>query len=437
MSQCDLPLITCLLTDENGNLISAFEPGGLTFRILYSAKKYLEKDPFTEKKRVAVSVMGHVVVHIEGRERSSPIPFCAIRHICVDAPRNACLDFSVKGFHCCCAPDMLGEEIARVNVLIDFETEARSCACVDALVRPAGSPACERILISVMKIYDCVCFKTRIPVIYDPLLSAITYQYNALSDGVKAEYTDEDELTEYGHRGILSPASVSYYNLFVNGVLQPNVNYAISEGRLEFLTADVPAKNEPIILTFVTFGQNHGKTVYVTDHKYVTVSDGIKTVFTNSDELKEYGDNGIPSPDQVSYFNLYINSALQPKTNYIVTEGHLELTTTNVPPVGATIILESVVIKDSEDLPLKVEVYAYNAYSNGNKIYTDQEEITMYGNKGISDPQLSSYQNLFVNGVIQPQINYSVQEGRLTLNTSEAPNPGVPITLQFVKVFLP
>ncbi len=430
MLQCEPPSITCLLTDENGNLISAFEPGGLTFRILYSAKKYLEKDPFTEKKRVAVFVKGHVVVHIEGRERSSPIPFCAIRHICVEAPRNTCLDFSVKGFRCCCVPDMSGEEIARVNVLIDFETEARSCACVDALVRPAGSAACKEILISVMKIYDCVCFNTRIPVIYDLLLSAATYQYNALSDGVKTKYTDEDELTEYGDRGILSPAGVSYYNLFVNGVLQPDVNYAVSEGQLELLTADIPAENQPVILTFVTFGQNHGKTVYVTDHKYV------KTTFTNSDELIEYGDNGIPSPDQASYFNLYVNSALQPKTNYIVTEGHLELTTTDIPPAGATIILEPVVIRDSEDLLLEAEVYAYNAYSNGNKIYTDQEEITMYGDRGIPDPQLSSYQNLFVNGVLQPQINYSVQEGRLTLNTSEAPKPGVPITLQSVRVLL-
>ncbi len=436
MSQCNSPSITCLLTDENGNLISAFEPGALTFKILYSAKKYLEKDPFTEKKRIAISIRVHVVVYIEGREKSSPIPFCAIRHICIDAPRNACLDFSVKRFCCCCAPEMSGEEITRVNVLVDFETEARSCTYADVLVRPAKPTACGKILIGAMKIYDCVCFKTCIPVIYDLLLSAITYQYNALSDGVKTEYTDADELTEYGHKGILSPTSVSYYNLFENGVLQPNVNYAISEGQLKLLTADIPAKNESIILTFVTFGQNHGKTVYVTDHKYVTVSDGIKTVFTNSDELIEYGDNGIPSPDQVSYFNLYVNSALQPKTNYTVKEGHLELTTTDVPPAGATIILESVVIKDSENLLLKAEAYAYNAYSNGKKIYTDQDEITMYGNGGISDPQLSSYQNLFVNGVIQPQINYSVKEGRLTLNTSEAPNPGVPITLQFVKVFL-
>jgi len=436
MSQCDSPLIICLLTDEKGNMVSTSDPSGLTFTVLCSTKKCLGTDSLTEKNLVTVSIKGYIVVYIEGKEKSSPIPFYAVKHICIDVPKGTFLDFSVKEFHYCGVPVLLENEIAQVSVLIDLEAEARSCAYVDVLVQPAEAPAYENILISVLKIYDSVCFKTRIPVIYDLLLSAITYQYNALSDGVKMEYTDQDELTEYGHEGILSPTSVSYYNLFVNGVLQPDVNYAVSEGQLELLTADVPPKNEPIILTFVTFGQNHGKTVYVTDHKYVTVSDEIKTVFTNSDELIEYGDNGIPSPDTVSYFNLYVNSALQPKTNYTVTEGHLELTTTNVPPAGAMIVLESVVIKDSEDLLLKAEVYAYNAYSNGNKIYTDQEEITMYGNKGVSDPQLSSYQNLFVNGVIQPQINYSVQEGRLTLNTSDAPNPGVPITLQFVRIFL-
>jgi len=436
MSQCDSPFIICLLTDENGKLVSTSDPSGLAFTVLCSTKKCLGTDSLTEKNLVTVSIKGYIVVYIQGKEKSSPIPFYAVKHICIDVPKGAFLDFSVKKFHCCGVPVLLENEIAQIDVLIDFETEARSCAYVDVLVQPAESAVCEKILISVLKIYDAVCFNTCIPVIYDLLLSAIIYQYNALSDGVKTEYTNQDELTEYGHEGILSPTSVSYYNLFVNGMLQPNVNYAISEGQLKLLTNDVPEKNETIILTFVTFGQNHGKAVYVMDNKYVTVSDGSKMVFTNNDELVEYGDKGIPSPDAVSYFNLYINGTLQPNTNFIVAEDHLELTTTNIPPTGAMIVLESVVIKDSEDLLLKAEVYAYNAYSNGNKIYTDQEEITMYGNKGISAPQLSSYQNLFVNGVIQPQINYSVQEGRLTLNTIEAPNPRVPITLQFVRVFL-
>ena len=59
------------------------------------------------------------------------------------------------------------------------------------------------------------------------LLHADTYQYNALSDGVKRIYTNNDELTQYGDKGILDPNDVSSFGLFINGVLQPKVNYEI------------------------------------------------------------------------------------------------------------------------------------------------------------------------------------------------------------------
>jgi hypothetical protein len=61
------------------------------------------------------------------------------------------------------------------------------------------------------------------------LLKAQIYQYNALSDGKKRIYTNQDELKEYGDMGILSPDATSYYNLFVNGVLQPKTNYKIKK----------------------------------------------------------------------------------------------------------------------------------------------------------------------------------------------------------------
>ncbi|WP_249872159.1 DUF4183 domain-containing protein [Oceanobacillus saliphilus] len=51
-------------------------------------------------------------------------------------------------------------------------------------------------------------------------------------DGKSRIYTNEDELTEYGQCGILNPSEVSYYNLFVNGVLQPEILYDVKEGYL-------------------------------------------------------------------------------------------------------------------------------------------------------------------------------------------------------------
>lgn len=85
------------------------------------------------------------------------------------------------------------------------------------------------------------------------VLYADVYQYNALSDGIKKIYTNNDEIEEYGDRGILDPDSVSYFNLFINGVLQPKVNYEIQEGLLTLKTEDVPLKDSPVIITFVTF----------------------------------------------------------------------------------------------------------------------------------------------------------------------------------------
>ncbi|MDX5475113.1 MAG: DUF4183 domain-containing protein [Bacillaceae bacterium] len=82
-----------------------------------------------------------------------------------------------------------------------------------------------------------------------------TYQYNALSDGVSSIYSNKDELKEYGNRGILDPKTVSYINLFVNGVLQPPNTYKVQEGYLQILTGDIPQKNAPINLQFITIYQ--------------------------------------------------------------------------------------------------------------------------------------------------------------------------------------
>lgn len=79
-----------------------------------------------------------------------------------------------------------------------------------------------------------------------------TYQYNAISDGVQTVYTNDDELTEYGNRGILDPTTVSYVNLFINGVLQPPVNYVVKKGYLKLRTEDVPIQGAPIIVQFIS-----------------------------------------------------------------------------------------------------------------------------------------------------------------------------------------
>lgn len=78
-----------------------------------------------------------------------------------------------------------------------------------------------------------------------------TYQYNAKADGQKKIFTNQDELINYGHCGILDPCSVSLINVFVNGVLQPPVLYHITKGKLEILSTKAPPKDAIIMIQFV------------------------------------------------------------------------------------------------------------------------------------------------------------------------------------------
>lgn len=197
--------------------------------------------------------------------------------------------------------------------------------------------------------------------------------------------------------------------------------------------------NNTIVIVAEVIGSFYGKDnkiLNVEHYQYNTVSDGIKKEFTDNDKLIVYGDQGIPDPNEVCLFNLFINGVLQPETNYIVEAGLLTLTIIDPPQERVPIILEYLIIKDENDKLLKATTYQYNTHGNEGKIYTNTDEITMYGDKGIIDPQQTSYQNLFINGVIQPSINYIVKTGILTLEVEYAPIEGVPISIQFISLFL-
>jgi hypothetical protein len=119
------------------------------------------------------------------------------------------------------------------------------------------NPKYQKHIIAVPKVYDWInsvsTIQFRVTLNIPPqILQVDTYQYNAISDGVKTVYTNEDELKEYGNRGILDPKKVSFINLFINGVLQPEKLYEVQEGMLILKTTDVPVKGTPIILQFIT-----------------------------------------------------------------------------------------------------------------------------------------------------------------------------------------
>lgn len=56
--------------------------------------------------------------------------------------------------------------------------------------------------------------------------------YFTFSDGEKLIYTNADGIPEYGTTQILSPDDVSYINLFINGILQPQPFYKVTAGQL-------------------------------------------------------------------------------------------------------------------------------------------------------------------------------------------------------------
>jgi len=83
------------------------------------------------------------------------------------------------------------------------------------------------------------------------LIPTTNLLYFTFSDGEKRVYTNNDGVAEYGITEILAPSEVSYINLFINGIIQPQSNYKVEEDKLTLLTEDVPAEDVPITLQFI------------------------------------------------------------------------------------------------------------------------------------------------------------------------------------------
>ncbi|MGG1658838.1 DUF4183 domain-containing protein [Brevibacillus sp. NRS-1366] len=81
------------------------------------------------------------------------------------------------------------------------------------------------------------------------LLKTDTFQYTALSDGIKIVYTNSDAVLPFSTSGILDPNGVSVVNLFINGILQSPNLYVVQPGVL--ILSDVPVLGVPLILQFI------------------------------------------------------------------------------------------------------------------------------------------------------------------------------------------
>lgn len=87
-------------------------------------------------------------------------------------------------------------------------------------------------------------------------------------------------------------------------------------------------------------------------------------------------------------------------------------------------------------LRLDAKVKFFFAEAHGGRIYTNEDADGEYKNNRIHDPKQSTYVNLFVNGVLQPDDLFSVRKGKLMFKSEDVPEEGTPIVLQFVKLFV-
>lgn len=444
--------LTCFLTDKDGNRLDPYKPNSITYTIIPNIKDVRRKVRFPsvengDQSNITVLLQGYISVAIDGNIISSPIPFNASSDLYLKVPKGTSLDLKVANFQCSTIGlyPVKSKKLEHLRINISICTVVNVIGFVDLII-PAiqweppksfdsSSFEFERTCVTVMKVFSSCTFKNKITIVCKKsIIQADLYQYNALWKGCNKIYTNQDELTQYGNKGILDPKDVSYINVFINGVLQPKINYIVNKGVLIVKTEDCSVAGAPIAVVFFTFKDKFGNVLKGQNPQYNAVSDGTKRIYTNEDEITLYGTNGIPAPSTVTYFNLFVNGVLQPSTTYEVKEGTLKFLTVDIPPKDVPIILQSIRIFDTDNRLFKGSNYQYNTLGANKKIYTNSDELLMYGDKGILNPSHVSYDNLYINGVIQPKVNYVVCKDVLKLKTADTPIEGAPISLQFVTV---
>ncbi|WP_244305994.1 DUF4183 domain-containing protein [Bacillus cereus] len=94
--------------------------------------------------------------------------------------------------------------------------------------------------------------KRPLAILLPPHNSVKNIMYHALAKQNQFIYTNADALTAYNSSNILSPTDVSYFNLFINGVIQPLTMYTVEAGKLTLLSEQTPVLHSPITLQFIT-----------------------------------------------------------------------------------------------------------------------------------------------------------------------------------------
>ena len=364
----------CFLTDKTGEILDPYMQNSINYTVVSREKI---NPPFESSKhtksffyKVSILIEGYISLYFKDGTISTPVKFNTTKQLFLKMPPKTYLHFSVRKFCCCAYPKEYQTSLPSYEIYVLTDTIVRVLKEADIFLQSAemfsaslesnlASPD-ELVCISTNIIYDRKLFRTEAITEYEKAaLRAEVYQYNTKSDGIRKTYTNSDELLEYGSKGILNPNTVSFLSLFINGILQPPVNYSVEQGLLTLETTTVPIANSLIIIRYTTFKDKNGQLIHSDNYQYNAISDGIKKVYTNSDELVIYGNRGILNPNEVSYYNLYINGELEPRTTYSLSE--CLLTLSDAPLLGSPISIEFIVLKDLNGNLLKGETYdCYN-----------------------------------------------------------------------------
>lgn len=422
--------VICYLSDQEGNALNPAEEGSICYKDLSWPDCYGQQQAFLQAAELSpfatasVFIEGYTTVLACRGELARTVPFRMVQCVPLVFQPEGELRFRTVQFSCCAKLASVSADSCAAEIFVRMESavtlptqdEQYSSCC-------HGGYGCSESFFKSCTYNSCRLMPLR----------AEVYQYNALGDGETRIFTNEDEMKQYGCRGILDPRSVSFCHLFVDGVLQPDSTYQLKTGCLKFTTWDVPAEGVPIAIQFATI-KGEGKRYLNGKVKcYVAVSDGVRSIYTDEDEWTAYTHSGIPDPEKVSCWSLFVNGVLQPQAAYQMEKGVLKLC--EAPLDGQIIMLEAILMQDAYDHLLKASAVQYVALSKGRRLFTNCDREEIYHPARITLPFFSSYQSVFVNGVLQPEATYQVGSGYLRFFTGSAPSVGAPVTQQAVSVF--
>lgn len=419
---------SCYLSDQEGHALCPNQYGAINYREMsilgeHDGQLVHAVGACSGLQIFFVCMRGYITILNGDGRFVKTVSFRQVQRVLLPSSPVGRLAFETT--HFCCNVFITGQcdggNLAKIVVYLQtaVKYKAAQMACCDCTCCP---------------ILQTLVFSTCINVECSLLLRCSDLcQYIALGNGDQKIFTNANKLEEYGSSDILAPDSVSYYSLYVNGLLQPKATYELSGGHLRFLTEDAPAAGDPITIVFVAVEGKHDTVLHAINQCYVTASDGIKKRYTNADAWPSYSDTEIPDPQKVSYWNLFVNGVLQPKATYRLEAGVLELC--EAPTKGQIILIESVTVYDGDGQIIKAVEDQFLAFSNGSWFFTDCDASQEYNSGPIASPLCSTFQFIFVNGVIQPQRVYEVRDDCIIFCTAKTPKAGMPVMQQAIRMY--